>query len=239
MPSWKVHRIIGEIVCNFYDHEIDKLIDLTERHDAGRYDSQVLKEQFKYVYRKWGAEGICYYVLHHILDRLSDIVVSELQQLCESYVFGKISVEEAYNRLYENSFRRLSDDVKKFAKTYDYIRDEVLSSFFEYILASLRAGWEGVLFFVLLDTPEGKQPLIAKRVLNVMAVKSAAYQYKYRLRLDMRKAVDFLLEMGEVATKKFEDFRKRTQERTHELTKMYEQILPKLREALDRLNSHA
>ncbi len=238
MPSWKVHRTIGKIVCNFYDHEIDKLIDLTEGHDAGRYDSQVVKEQFEYVYKRWGSEGVCYYVLHHILDRLSDIVVSELQRLCESYIFGKISVEEAYNRLYKNSFQRLSDDVKEFAKTYDHIKDDVLSSFFEYILTSLRAAWEGVLFFVLLDTPEGKQPLIAKKVLNVMAVKSAVYQYKYGSRLDTRKAITFLSEIGEIATKKFENFSKHSHEKILELTRIYEQILPKLREALDKLKTY-
>jgi len=237
MPSWKVHRTVGKVVCNFYDHEIDKLIDLTEGHDAGRYDSQVLKEQFEYVYEKWGPEGVCYYVLHHILDRLSDILVSELQQLCESYIFGKISVKEAYNRLYENSFKRLSNDVKEFANTYDHIKDGVLSYFSEYILASLRAGWERVLFFVLLDTPKGKEPLIAKKVLNVMAVKSATYQYKYGLKLDMIKAETFLLKIGEVATKKCKDFDKLSHERVYELTRAYEQILPKLREALDKLKN--
>ena len=233
MPSWKVHRTIGEIVCNFYDHEIDKLIDLTEGHDAGRYDSGVMKEQFEYVYKKWGAEGLCYYFLHHILDRLSDIVVSELQQLCEDY----ISVEEAYSKLYENSFKRLSNAVKEFAKTHDYIKDDVLASFFDYILATLKATWEGVLFFILLDTPEGKQPLIAKKVLNVMTVKSAAYKYKYGSGLDTRKAVNFLSEIGEVATKKSKNFSKLSHERVYELTRMYERIFPKLREALDKLKN--
>ena len=38
MPSWKVHRIIGKIVCvGFYDNEIDRLIDMIGEHDAGRY----------------------------------------------------------------------------------------------------------------------------------------------------------------------------------------------------------
>lgn len=86
----------------------------------------------------------------------------------------------------------MSADVKKFAKTYDCIKDDVLAHLFDYILASLKAGWEGVLFYDILDTPEGKQPMIAKRVLNVMTIKSVAYQYKYKLKLDMDKVRDFL-----------------------------------------------
>jgi len=232
MPSWRVHRIIGEIVCNFYNHEIDKLIDLTGKHDAGRYDSVILNEDLEYVFKRWGTEGVCYYILHHVLDRLSDIIVSELQQLCEAYVFGKISVEEAYNRLYENSFARLSAEVKNFVMTSDCIKNEVLTYLLEYILATLKSGWEGVLFYVILDTPKGKRPMIAKRVLNVMAVKSAAYQYKYNLKLDENKVKEFLLKIGEVAARKFDDFLKSSHERTEELAKKYE-----LREALNKLES--
>jgi len=40
-PSWKLHKMVGKIVCNFYDHEIDRLIDSTGSHDAGRYNKDI------------------------------------------------------------------------------------------------------------------------------------------------------------------------------------------------------
>ena len=132
-------------------------------------------------------------------------------QIGQAYIFGRVSVEDAYKELYENSFIRLLADVKRFAKTYNY--------YVEHILATLKAKWEAVLFYVILDTPEGKPPMIAKRVLNVMAVKLAAYQYKYKLKLDINKVKnkvkEFLLKIGEVATRKFNDFLKYSHERTY------------------------
>lgn len=134
MPSWKVHKEIGKIILNFYNHEIDQLID-SEDHDAGRYDNAVLSWQFEYVWSKWGWEGICYYVLHHVLDRIQDITVSEICDLGEFYLYGELtrltskSVWRKYKHLYgspvadkfENAYKLFLENVLNRVKTDYYI----------------------------------------------------------------------------------------------------------------------
>lgn len=76
-PEWEVHRKWGELLFDFSDSEIDKLIDL-QQHDAGRYDSHLLEQQLNYVHQEWGEVGVAYYILHHLLDRAEDILLSEM-----------------------------------------------------------------------------------------------------------------------------------------------------------------
>lgn len=77
MPSGEVHRKIGFLLLNFYDPEVDKLIDCDPDHDATRYDLDkaiILIEQIL----KRDDNRVRYAMLHHYLDRLVDLLVSEI-----------------------------------------------------------------------------------------------------------------------------------------------------------------
>ena len=106
---------------------------LSEGHDAGRYDPRVLHEHFKYVVEGWGGKGIVYYVLHHVLDGLSDILVSELSRLCEECVLKGALLEELYDELLKKLLERLCVDVKNFPKMGDERIGRVLRLIIEYI----------------------------------------------------------------------------------------------------------
>ena len=76
MPSLKIHKKWSEKICGFYSREIDRLIDEPSRHDAGRYDKEIFREQISYVESKYGTKGVCCYLLHHLLDMLADEFLS-------------------------------------------------------------------------------------------------------------------------------------------------------------------
>ena len=75
MPSWRIHKKWSKRLCGFYSEEIDKLID-SSQHDAGRYNKEVFVEQIEYVASKYGEKGVECYLLHHLLDRLKNELVS-------------------------------------------------------------------------------------------------------------------------------------------------------------------
>lgn len=87
MPSWKLHKKWGEIICGFSSEEIDRLIDNPKQHDAGRYDRKIFLDQIEYVSSKYGLRGVEYYLLHHLLDMLKDELVAITSR------YGKISLE--------------------------------------------------------------------------------------------------------------------------------------------------
>jgi len=111
MPSWKAHREIGELICNFYSNEIDKLIDKQELHDASRYDIKELEKIVKEVKEKYGEKGLHYLALHHYIDRLADILVKELTDGYESYVNGK-DIKDIFLNMKEISLASLRVDPK-------------------------------------------------------------------------------------------------------------------------------
>jgi hypothetical protein len=103
--SHGVHRIIGERICGFSSSLIDELIDgyvrvndLDEKvrssgalyfdlidephwsktHDASRISCNELFEQIEIVYSRFGDKGLCYYVLHHYLDKFSNILRGQI-----------------------------------------------------------------------------------------------------------------------------------------------------------------
>jgi len=108
--------IIGRMICRFYNREIDRLIDHSEKsvnkesvpstteiviplpqlpgkviiytditsrksHDAGRVTCDVLLSQVKEVLSRFGEPGLCYYVLHHYLDKLWNMIRGQLLHL--------------------------------------------------------------------------------------------------------------------------------------------------------------
>jgi hypothetical protein len=103
--SHNVHKIIGERICGFSSPLIDGLIDgyvrvsdldekvrstgalhfdlidelhLSRGHDVARISCNELFKQIEVVYSKFGDKGLCYYVLHHYLDKFSNILGGQI-----------------------------------------------------------------------------------------------------------------------------------------------------------------
>ena len=226
--------MIGDIVCGFSDPEIDGLIDKSSEHDAGRYDANILAEQIDYVWEKWGWEGVCYYLLHHILDRIADIAVSELCGLCEDYLSGKIILEDAYTGLLEKILQRTKEDyyIQNLWRTGYDKRDKLLKLTVEYILASLEAGWEACIGFVILDVSSTGRPMVGMRVFNGAIVKSVAKEFKGYRSFSEKEIKDFLMRLGELAKTKMYDVEKVTENRKAKLAEEYKRLRPLLEEAI-------
>lgn len=110
MPSWATHRVIGELICGFHAHQIDRLVDQTFGHDASRYDADILIEVVESVYADYGEKGLCYFVLHHYLDRLADILVGEAAEAYERRIL--MGARSDYAEIKEAVSRRLVCDPK-------------------------------------------------------------------------------------------------------------------------------
>lgn len=94
-PSWEAHEIACKILIGFYDKNIDKLIDIELSHDSSRYNIKELVRASKLIRDQYGLQGLKQLILHHYLDRLSDLAVSTLAMCFMSYSSGSASVEEA------------------------------------------------------------------------------------------------------------------------------------------------
>ena len=83
MVSWSSHRVVGQVICGTYYTSIDELIDNALGHDSSRYDIEKLYKLYKTVKQRYGEQGLCYAVLHHYIDRLSDIIASEFSNMVQ------------------------------------------------------------------------------------------------------------------------------------------------------------
>ncbi len=110
MPSWDVHRIVCEKLIGFYEQEIDKIVDTKSSHDSSRYDVKNLAEVVDSVYNEYGVEGLKQLILHHYLDRTSDILVRELLSHYELYISRYYTLEESYSNLVESISDSLDTD---------------------------------------------------------------------------------------------------------------------------------
>ena len=158
MPSHRVHRIIGERICEYSNPVIDELIDgyigieelnetvessrtlhldlfggsrQEEKHDAARTSCSDLLKQVEAVYSRFGDKGLCYYILHHYLDKLPNILRGQLlhrlglshcndPELIISEFLPRLEVymEEGYEAEV-SVFSVLETIVEKDAKDYD------------------------------------------------------------------------------------------------------------------------
>ena len=97
LPSWYTHRVIGGRVCGYYNSDIDGIVDGVGGggHDVSRYDVGGFAEAVEYVRASFGEGGLCYFILHHYLDRLLDILVMSLVRVFESYKSNPTTSREA------------------------------------------------------------------------------------------------------------------------------------------------
>ena len=110
--SWRLHSLLGDAVCSFHCSDVDRLIDSMGSHDASRYSVANLREAVKLIKSRYGDKGLCYFVLHHYLDRFVDILVSVLSKFYERYAFGGIELDQVYREVRNEVGIRLSIDPK-------------------------------------------------------------------------------------------------------------------------------
>jgi len=134
MPSHRVHQVAGDIICRFSSEDIDELIDRVGGHDAGRMNCRKLLVQATRVYGKYGESGLCYYILHHYLDKLASIIKGRFYRILMRY--RHLPVEERFKYYQQEVRRGLLDEVS----TLSYLVDgssigsysETSSTFREY-----------------------------------------------------------------------------------------------------------
>jgi hypothetical protein len=118
MPSHRVHEAAGKVICGFSSRDIDELIDRGRGHDASRKNCRKLLIQATEVYNKYGENGLCYYILHHYLDKLASIIKGRFYRILMQYRY--LPVEERF-RYYPQEVRQgLLDEVS----TLSYLADK-------------------------------------------------------------------------------------------------------------------
>ncbi len=214
-PSLDVHRRMGEIVCNFYDHEVDRIAD----------SSKLSEKLFDELLERWDVEGLCYYILHRMLDELEVAMLEMLTKFGEAYARGETTVERAYEVIYEESLRVLSKFT--FEKTGNEKKDEVVNLFRDFVVTTLKAGWENVIASVVLDK-SGDELLLVRKVVNRL-------KKNRRIRKSMDRVWEFLEGFCVVASERLEEVEKTKKKRISTLKKNYDEIVPKIRDVLKEL----
>ncbi|ADC65072.1 hypothetical protein Ferp_0904 [Ferroglobus placidus DSM 10642] len=214
-PSLDVHSRMGEIVCNFYNREVDRIAD-SEKLSEALFDRLV---------ENWNVEGLCYYLLHRMLDSLEEFTVEKLTELCEAYVDYGVSVEKSYDALSREAYEKLEEF--SFEKTGNEKKDEVVDLFREFVLATLNLGWENVLASIILDR-SGDELLLLKKVTKRL-------KKNRKTRKSMDKVWEFLELFCTLSAERAAEFEREKKKRTKELKKKYDKIVPKIRDVLKEL----
>ena len=214
-PSLEVHRRMGEVVCNFYDHEIDKMAD----------EFGLSEKLFDELIERWDVEGLCYYLLHRMLDRVEESITDMLSRFGEAYVNGETTAERAYEVILKSSFEELSKI--SFEKTGNEKKDEVVDLFREFIVATLNIGWENVIASIVLDRSKDEL-LLVRRVVDRL-------KRKRNLRRSMDKVWKFMEDFCVIASERLSDVEKTKKKRIKTLKKNYDKIVPKIRDVLKEL----
>lgn len=162
-------------------------------------------------------------------------MVSELCKACEEYLYGAL-INEVYEKLLETSFQRLQNDyyIRKLSEAGDERRDELVKHTIDCILASLKAGWEKAIGFIIMDTSAQGKLTTGRRVFTGMLVKSVAREFfKGGRSFSQNQIKEFLLKIGDVAQNEMEKMIKKSEERKIELEKEYKRIFPLLKRAIE------
>ncbi len=110
------------------------MIDSHGSHDSSRYDADALERAIVHVRSKFGGKGLCYFVLHHYLDRLVDILTSLISEYYESYALGystsELSFKEIYQRIKSEAYECLQLDPKNILTPLVYSLDDVLGALY-------------------------------------------------------------------------------------------------------------
>ncbi|MFZ8783677.1 MAG: hypothetical protein ACO2OR_06835 [Desulfurococcaceae archaeon] len=78
-------------------------------HDAGRISCSTLFSQARLVLERFDEKSLCYYILHHYLDKLLNILMG---QVLHPYSKHK-NEEDAFNRALQELVSNLSEVIRK------------------------------------------------------------------------------------------------------------------------------
>jgi hypothetical protein len=94
---------IGRLICGYYNSEIDETIDRHPAHDKARISCDTLFSQARDVLDKHGEKGLCYYVLHHYLDKIENIIFGQiLSQWSKKHLDEDDGFEKAFKDVVNN-----------------------------------------------------------------------------------------------------------------------------------------
>jgi len=137
MPIHQVHRIVGERICGFSDRLIDDLadgiisveelnsptrsiveLDLLEatksNHDVGRISCSELLLQAEALYSRFRDKGVCYYILHHYLDKFPKVFAGQLLYRSGFWLLNDIRLVDEF---ISNMHSRLKEGFNKEVST--------------------------------------------------------------------------------------------------------------------------
>gem|GEM_PF-3445252 len=114
LPSHVVHEIVGKMICNFSSRDIDNLIDRGSRHDLSRISCRELLKLASIVSGIYGDDGLCYFVLHHYLDKIVSIMKGRFVRL---FVKRRLTPKDLINEIRSG----LDDEVSVFSVIRRYL----------------------------------------------------------------------------------------------------------------------
>jgi hypothetical protein len=133
MPSHGAHMTVGRLVCGYYNSEIDETIDRHPAHDEARVNCGTLFSQAKAVLGEHGEKGLCYYVLHHYLDKVENIVFGQiLSQWSRKHLDEDDGFEKAFKDVVGNLGDFLRAGLESEVSTLRVVEIMVLEGFKDY-----------------------------------------------------------------------------------------------------------
>jgi hypothetical protein len=126
-----IHEIVGKMICNFSSRDIDNLINRGSRHDLSRINCRELLKLASLVSGIYGDDGLCYFILHHYLDKIVSIMKGRFVRL---FVKRRLTPKELINEIRSG----LDDEVSVFSVIRSYLYSMPYSTPDYYMTRSLR-----------------------------------------------------------------------------------------------------
>jgi hypothetical protein len=109
-----IHEIVGKMICNFSSRDIDNLINRGSRHDLSRINCRELLKLASLVSGIYGDDGLCYFILHHYLDKIVSIMKGRFVRL---FVERRLTSKDLVNEIRSG----LDDEVSIFSVIRSYL----------------------------------------------------------------------------------------------------------------------
>jgi hypothetical protein len=102
------------MICSFSSRDIDNLIDRGSRHDLSRINCRELLKLASIVSGIYGDDGLCYFILHHYLDKIVSIMKGRFVRL---FVERRLTSKDLVNEIRSG----LDDEVSIFSVIRSYL----------------------------------------------------------------------------------------------------------------------
>lgn len=212
MPSWVIHRKVCEKLLGYYNQEIDRVIDSEISHDSSRYDIESLVKVVRYIKERYGIDGLKQFIMHHYLDRLSDIVVSaktsgalspsiidsDPNNILNLLIYPYEYLEEIARRLYSGkSKRRKRSEVlgrlhRANQRLHQYPELKNLKPLILEVVKLIKDNIKFILDFIYKDERTWKRIEVARRMQQIapklsLIYAGIKYEYKEKLRRELNQ----------------------------------------------------